>query len=196
MIGKQWVYFREKHTPQNMGCLRRWVQLGNVVLLTFMGWVISQANKWKDYSNHFGEGVEISKNWTTPLFGPWWSALELSWCLWMCHLYCWHVTVSSYWGSRSSWSCLFCRLGPIWFSSVYAVSFSQRFALSPAVYLTLNHPSLAMKGSTGFQLSRFLNLFLACKIWSSTGFFFFFLVIFLSPFLWAGISVTLLIWFS
>ena len=35
----------------------------NVVLLTFMGWVISQANEWEDYSNYFGGGAEISRNW-------------------------------------------------------------------------------------------------------------------------------------
>ena len=29
------------------------------------GWVISQANEWEDYSNYFGEGVEISRNWVT-----------------------------------------------------------------------------------------------------------------------------------
>ena len=29
--------------------------------LVFIGWVISYANKWEDYSNYFGEGVEISR---------------------------------------------------------------------------------------------------------------------------------------
>ena len=29
------------------------------------GWVISQANEWEDYSNYFGEGVEISRIWAT-----------------------------------------------------------------------------------------------------------------------------------
>ena len=33
--------------------------------LAFTGWVISYANKWEDYSNYFGEGVEISKIWAT-----------------------------------------------------------------------------------------------------------------------------------
>ena len=35
-----------------------------------MGWVISQANKWEDYSNYFGEGVGISRNWATAHFWP------------------------------------------------------------------------------------------------------------------------------
>ena len=33
-----------------------------------MGWVISLANEWKDYSNYFGEGVGISRNWATAHF--------------------------------------------------------------------------------------------------------------------------------
>ena len=30
-------------------------------MLVFIGWVISYANEWEDYSNYFGEGVEISR---------------------------------------------------------------------------------------------------------------------------------------
>ena len=33
-----------------------------------MGWVISQANEWEDYSNYFGEGAGISRNWATAHF--------------------------------------------------------------------------------------------------------------------------------
>ena len=36
--------------------------------LVFMGWVISQANEWEEYSNYFGEGAEIFRNWTTTRF--------------------------------------------------------------------------------------------------------------------------------
>ena len=36
--------------------------------LAFIGWVISEANEWEDYSNYFGEGVEISRNWATTHF--------------------------------------------------------------------------------------------------------------------------------
>ena len=36
--------------------------------LVFMGWVISQANEWEDYSNYFGDGAEISRNWATVHF--------------------------------------------------------------------------------------------------------------------------------
>ena len=39
-----------------------------MVWLVFMGWAISQANEWEDYSNYFGEGVEISRNWATAHF--------------------------------------------------------------------------------------------------------------------------------
>ena len=44
--------------------------------VVFMGWVISWANEREDYSNYFGEGLEISRSWAT-----FWSldgALELS----------------------------------------------------------------------------------------------------------------------
>ena len=80
--------FREKHTPQSLGHLRRqeqpWGQhtpqtksvgcgkgrVGsqNVVWLACRGWVISQANEQEDYSNCFGEGVAISGNWGTVHF--------------------------------------------------------------------------------------------------------------------------------
>ena len=36
--------------------------------LVLMHWLISQANKWKDYSNYFGERVRISKILTTSHF--------------------------------------------------------------------------------------------------------------------------------
>ena len=35
--------------------------------LFFMGWIISQA-EWEDYSNYFGEGAGISRNWATAHF--------------------------------------------------------------------------------------------------------------------------------
>ena len=37
--------------------------------------------------------------------------LELSWCLWVCHVACWCVTMRVHWGSRSSGSRLH-HLGP------------------------------------------------------------------------------------
>ena len=33
-----------------------------------MGWVISWASKWEDYSNYLGKRAEISRNWTTTHF--------------------------------------------------------------------------------------------------------------------------------
>ena len=29
---------------------------------------LNNEDKWKDYSNYLGEGVEISRNWTTTYF--------------------------------------------------------------------------------------------------------------------------------
>ena len=46
------------------------------------GWVISQANEWEDYSNYFGEGMGISRNWATAHFSVFYGPVsELS-----CHL--------------------------------------------------------------------------------------------------------------
>ena len=39
-----------------------------MVWLVFMGWAISWTNEWEDYSNYFGEGAEISRNWATAHF--------------------------------------------------------------------------------------------------------------------------------
>ena len=61
-----------------------------------------------------------------PTFWPLWFALELSRHLWVCHLACWCLTVSIYWGSRSSGSQLICHLGPIRLCP-RAMSFIQRF---------------------------------------------------------------------
>ena len=48
-----------------------------MVWLVFMGWVLSQANEWEDYSNYFKEGVGTSRNWATACFlafyGPPWN---------------------------------------------------------------------------------------------------------------------------
>ena len=46
------------------------------------GQVISQANEWEDYSNYFGEGMGISRNWATAHFSVFYGPVsELS-----CHL--------------------------------------------------------------------------------------------------------------
>ena len=36
--------------------------------LVFMGWVISQANEWEDFSNYLEERVGISRNWATVIW--------------------------------------------------------------------------------------------------------------------------------
>ena len=40
----------------------------NIGWLVFMDGVISQAYEWENYSNYFGEGVGISRNWATAHF--------------------------------------------------------------------------------------------------------------------------------
>ena len=39
-------------------------------LLVFMGWVISYAKEWEEYSNYFGEGVGTSEIRPLPTFWP------------------------------------------------------------------------------------------------------------------------------
>ena len=68
MIGKKWIYSdSERNTlhRQSGGHCRGQVQPWNVVWLVFIGWIISYANEWEDYSNYFWEGVEISRIWAT-----------------------------------------------------------------------------------------------------------------------------------
>ena len=72
--------------------------------------------------SHQGRGRDFEELGHHPLFGLWWSALEMSWLLWGYHLAHWCVTVNIYWGSKSNWSRFVHHLGPMWFSSVYVVS--------------------------------------------------------------------------
>ena len=44
-----------------------------------MGWVISEASEWQNYSSHFGEVVKIPRNWTTTHF------LAFDSRYWNCH---------------------------------------------------------------------------------------------------------------
>ena len=58
VIGKKWIYL-ERNTPQTeCGPAQKAGVLQNMVQLVFMGWVISQANEWEDYSSclEMGQG--------------------------------------------------------------------------------------------------------------------------------------------
>ena len=68
--------------------------------LVFIGWVISYANEWEDYSIYFGERWRFSGVGPCPLLG-----------LVNCHGASGCVISFADWGSRSS---LVCHLGPIW----------------------------------------------------------------------------------
>ena len=61
----------------------------NLPWLGFIGWVISYANEWEDYSNYFWGGVAIFRIWATTHFLAFSNALELSGHLWVCHCTCW-----------------------------------------------------------------------------------------------------------
>ena len=69
VIGKMWIYLDRNIDYRLTAChLRRRKQPWNKGWLVFMHWVISQANEWENYSNHFREGVRISRNWPTSQF--------------------------------------------------------------------------------------------------------------------------------
>ena len=89
--------YGKQHTPDSVGRCRGQTGPRNLVWFIFIGWVISYANKWDDYSNYFWEGVELSRIWAI-MPTPWCfnSALELSWHFWACHFTCWlRIKVSS-----------------------------------------------------------------------------------------------------
>ena len=71
VIGKKWIYSERSTLHRQSGGHRRgWMQPQNVAGLVFIGWVISYASEWEDYSNYSWEGVEISRIWAAaPLLG-------------------------------------------------------------------------------------------------------------------------------
>ena len=61
--------FREKHTPQTeCGPLQRVSAALKCGVFSFIGWVISYAIEWEDYSNYFWEGVKNSRILATSHF--------------------------------------------------------------------------------------------------------------------------------
>ena len=60
VIGKKWFYSDTERSTlhrQSVGHCRGWMWWWcNVAWLVYIGWVISYANEWEDYSNYFGEG--------------------------------------------------------------------------------------------------------------------------------------------
>ena len=72
------------------------------------------AHEWEDYSNNLGEEAEISRNQATAHFLTFMVALGNYHGTWACSLACWCVTLSVYWGSRSSGS-THQSFGFIWF---------------------------------------------------------------------------------
>ena len=56
---------REAHSTDRVWAITDVSVPQNVVQLAVTDWVISYVNEWEDYSNYFGEGVEISRIWAT-----------------------------------------------------------------------------------------------------------------------------------
>lgn len=63
---------------------------------SFIGWV---GGLFQLFYKTVGDFQELGHH---PLFGHLWSALELLWCQWVCHLACRYIDIvrSVYWGSR------------------------------------------------------------------------------------------------
>ena len=73
VMGKKWIYLERYTLHRRVWPISEGERPQNMEWLVFMGWVISQATEWEGYSNYFGEGVEISRNWATALFWPFYS---------------------------------------------------------------------------------------------------------------------------
>ena len=56
---------REAHSTNRVWAITDVSVPQNVAQLAVIDWVISYVNEWEDYSNYFGEGVEISRIWAT-----------------------------------------------------------------------------------------------------------------------------------
>ena len=58
VIGKKWIYSDTEGNTlhrESVGYHTGWVWPWNLAWLVFIGWVISYANKWEDYSSYFGD---------------------------------------------------------------------------------------------------------------------------------------------
>ena len=100
VIGKKWIYSDSgRSTLHRVWDIAQgqWVRLRNVAWLVFIGWVISYANEWEDYSIYFGEEVEISTGHCSDAqflaVAQFLGLLTVPWncqrCLWVCHFTCW-----------------------------------------------------------------------------------------------------------
>ena len=83
VIGKKWSYSDSERSTfhrQSVGQCRGWIEecgLVNVAWLVFIGWVISHANEWEDYSNYFGKLSSVTQCvWL--LVTPWTAARQAS----------------------------------------------------------------------------------------------------------------------
>ena len=82
VIGKKWIYSdieRSTLHRQSVGHHRGRMRLQNLMWLVLIGWVISYANEWEDYSSYFaGRAGDFQDLGHGPLLG-------LLTVLWNCH---------------------------------------------------------------------------------------------------------------
>ena len=94
-------------------------------------------DEWEDYSDNLGEEAEISRNQATAHFLTFMVTLGNYQGTWGCVLACWCVTLSVYWGSRSSGSRLISHLDLFGSNQLmpfpWAMSFFKGCALPPCV---------------------------------------------------------------
>ena len=150
VIGKKWIYSdteRSTFHRQSVGHPRRQVQPWNLVWLGFIGWVISHADEWEDYSSSFWEGVEISRMWATTHSLVFWQCLELSQHCSVCRFTCWlRMRVQSFLPSWSHLVLIHFMLCP------WAMSFFQKLC-------SVTQPSHSLLPASAFSLFQHQCLF-------------------------------------
>ena len=62
VTGKKWIYLDRNTLHRQYASSQKGRVASKYGVVIFMGWVISYANEWEEYSNYFGEGANISRN--------------------------------------------------------------------------------------------------------------------------------------
>ena len=68
VVGEKWIYSDSERSTlhtQRVGHRRGRARPQNVVWFVFIGWALSHASEWEDYSNYLCEGEDSARIWAT-----------------------------------------------------------------------------------------------------------------------------------